>query len=174
MTIYLWTLFLYFLCVQARFEFFFVFVCHFSGKFFLWFFDCHENQVPCCTLYSTLQFLFLLNCGMSKWWPLSGSGICDNCYLLDNCHVRINGIWVNCHIGTNGIDTSVLLGQMELSQLSYWDKWNWVNCRIDTTVLLGQMELSQQSLSQLSLSQLSFGQMSGHPFFAYKVAISWN
>ena len=99
---------------------------------------------------------------MSKWWRLSGSGICDNCYLLDNCHVRVNGIWVNCHIGTNGIDTSVLLGQMELSQLSYWDKWNWVNCRIDTTVLLGQMELSQQSLSQLSMSQLSFGQLLWH------------
>ena len=95
---------------------------------------------------------------MSRW-PLSGNGICDNYHLLDNCHVRIKGIWVNCRFGTNGIDISVLLGQMELRQLSYWDKWNWDNCHIETTIVLVLMELSQLSLSQLSLCQLSLCQL---------------
>ena len=101
------------------------------------------------------------NCRI-KWY-------CANChngtngFWVINCHIGTNGFWViNCHIGTNGIDTSVLLGQMELSQLLYWDKWNWLNCPFDTTVILCQMELSQLSLSQLFLSQLSFCQMSWH------------
>ena len=43
--------------------------------------------------------------------------------------------WDNCPIGTNGIGTTVVLGQMELGQLSYWDKWNWDNCPFVTTVI---------------------------------------
>ena len=98
-----------------------------------------------------------------KWY-------CANChngtngFWVINCHIGTNGFWViNCHIGKNGIDTSVLLGQMELSQLSYWDKWNWLNCLINTTVVLCQVELSQLSLSPQLLSHLSFCQMSWHP-----------
>ena len=109
------------------------------------------------------------NChiGTNRFW-FNNCHVGTNGFWDNNYHIGTNGFWViNCHIGTNGIDTSVLLGKMELSQLSYWHKWNWLNSHIDTTVvvptvIVPTVLLSQLSLSQLSLSQLSFGQMSWH------------
>ena len=54
------------------------------------------------------------------------------------------------------IESTVILGQMELILLSYWDKWNWANCHIETNGIDSTVLLTQLSLCQLSLCQLSY------------------
>ena len=130
--------------------------------------------------YSTLQYitsLFHLSSGGSRW-PMSDRWwrVLRRAFqaLLRTLHHLSPPSVI---LGQMEYESTVILGQMELIHLSYWYKWNWVNCPIDTTVivptvivptvLLSQLSLSQLSLSQLSLSQLSFGQMSWHPTSCY-------
>ena len=98
-------------------------------------------------IFSFISFIFLF---VNKYGKhLSPSTVHYTC-LLENCHIRINGICDNCFIGTMESESTVVLGQMELIHLSYWNKWNWLNCRIDTNGIDSTVVLTQLSLCQLS------------------------
>ena len=45
-------------------------------------------------------------------------------------------------LGQMEFETTVVLGQMEFeTTVVYWDKYNCANCCIETTIILGQIEL---------------------------------